>query len=243
MLRAFAIIALTGTGCLAHTGDEGMVVLNNTAITGMTCALMGTSGQAFQTQGMISVFSPSPYVLTPFIQSRITSTGGDDSQRTIELEGARIDLRVAAATVQHPDGTYTSPAITLSDASSHFAELFSGNLPPMGTANVGFGLVPTTAIGEIRTMAGAGPTDRLNATVTASVVIYGTMGGNEIDSNPFQYPVTVCNNCIVNNLGACLGLTTTMVRTGNPCNPFQDGVVDCCTDAGGGFVCPAVATM
>jgi hypothetical protein len=59
--------------------------------------------------------------------------------------------------------------------------------------------------------------------------------------------VTVCNNtqglCVVVDNGVCPFTGTP--RTGNACNIFQDGVVDCCRDATtNNLICPApVATM
>src|SRR5256885_5290539 len=171
MLRVITILALSG--CLAHSGDEGMIVLNNTAITGGSCTLLGTPGQPFQTQGVISSFSPQPYVLTPFMQSKIVVGDPSDPaqvlQRTIQLQGARIDLKVVS-------GTATLPNVK-------FAALFSGDLPPQGTANVGFDLIP---IEDIVAINGALSATSHSVTVVANAVVYGSMGGNEVDSNAFQ---------------------------------------------------------
>ena len=236
MLRAIATIVLASAagGCLASSGDEGMVVLNNTAIIGTTCSLLGTSGQAFQTQGSISALSNSPYILTPFLQSKVTASMDQELQRTIILQGAKIDLTVAAV-------SGTTAAITL--PKTHFTSLFAGDLPPGGSANVAFDLVPVDDIAAVKAAA-ASPADTIDATIQANIVIYGTLGGAEIDANPFQYPVTVCTNCIANLLGGCPQPQGTTVRLGNPCNPFQDGVVDCCQSVGGPLTCPAtVASM
>ena len=73
----------------------------------------------------------------------------------------------------------------------------------------------------------------------AEVVIRGDINGSTITSAPYLYPITVCNDCVVSNLGACPLPSGVDVRTGNGCNPFQDGVVDCCTDADNRLVCPA----
>jgi len=50
--------------------------------------------------------------------------------------------------------------------------------------------------------------------------------------------VTICNDCVLQNIGTC-GMVTPM-GAANPCNPFQDGVLDCCTVMGTSTVqCPA----
>jgi hypothetical protein len=69
--------------------------------------------------------------------------------------------------------------------------------------------------------------------------IFGDFYGEEIESENFTYPVTVCSDCVVGGIfPACPVPATATVRTGNPCNPFQDGIVDCC-DTGAGLLCPA----
>ena len=46
------------------------------------------------------------------------------------------------------------------------------------------------------------------------------------------------NDCVIVDQGTCADFMGT-ARTGNACNPFQDGPVDCCTDDAGALVCPA----
>jgi hypothetical protein len=55
--------------------------------------------------------------------------------------------------------------------------------------------------------------------------------------------VAVCNDCVVNVVGSCVLTPKAFVpRRGNPCNPYQDGALDCCTNESGGLVCPAVGS-
>jgi hypothetical protein len=42
--------------------------------------------------------------------------------------------------------------------------------------------------------------------------------------------------------GACPVPPTSVVRAGNACNPYQDGVIDCCV-ANGETICPAPVSM
>ena len=216
--------ALALGACVSH-GDEGMVVLNNTSVAAATmCSLTGDVSQPFQPSGTISVLSPSGYLVTPLIQSRITAdtTNPDElTQRTIELEGAHVHL-------SFPTGSQT----VTTTAPLDFDALFSANLPPQGTANVAFELVPAQLIHDAANLSGT-----VSVEVVANVTVYGTLGGNRIDATPWQYPVTICSDCIVQNLGACGMVTAT--NKGNPCNPFQDGLVDCCTTGTGALECPA----
>ena len=69
-----------------------------------------------------------------------------------------------------------------------------------------------------------------------SLATFGTLAGSRIDAEPWLYAVQICANCVVFDHGAC-PMTVATLRTGNPCNVFQDGIVDCCEDTGG-LLCP-----
>src|SRR5690349_11768441 len=102
MLRLTTLTAVLALTACAETGDEGMIVLNNTAVTD-TCSLSGAASQPFIAHGQIWAKSPNGYFLTPLIQSRVTSADSvDDTQRTIFLTGANVSLEVKAVTIEKP---------------------------------------------------------------------------------------------------------------------------------------------
>ncbi len=233
-MRLVSILAFVGfaSGCADH-GAEGMFVLNNTAPpAGTVCTLTGEATQPFTSAGTVSYFATqlgTGYILTPLIKSRITTTNDSQiNERTIHLEGANITLK------KQPSGP-----------SQSFTALFAGSLLPGATTNVSFELIPIdkiTALGD--------PSQ--NTLVTADVEIYGTMGGGNISAEPFQYPVTIVaeGKGVVFGLGnggsvpptACTAATS-VARTGNACNPAQDGAVDCCKRSDGELLCPAIPEM
>ena len=240
MLRAAALITsmLAITACVADSGGEGFIIVNNTAVQGTQCLLLGTQGQPFKAHGEISTLSSAGYLFTPLFQSNITATSTQEVQRTLMFNGANVELTVEALTIQHADGTFDKPPVpVLQGTDGKFQALFSGSLTPGGTANAAFEIVPVTTIASIVQASGAAATDHMSAEVKAIIKPFGTMGGDRVDGTPFQYPVTVCNDCVVVNRGACP--VTGTVRTGDPCQPFEDSVVDCCTDASNNLVCPA----
>jgi hypothetical protein len=200
-MRRVPVLALLLFGC-AKNGAEGMVILANTAPTGSTCVFTGDPSQPAFSSGQISAESPDAYLLTPLIESRITAAGsGDSVDRSILLNGANITL------------TATQDGANVSLAESLFSTPVSGTIPPGGTINVAFPIIPVDVLSAFE-----------NATtqteVVANVTVFGTEGGD---------------------LGTCVGLTST-VNLGNPCNPFQDGIVDCCEDAiTKDLICPAVS--
>lgn len=237
MLRLAALTLALGASLVAcvDTGDEGIYVLNNTAIAGDSCALTGSPDQAQVGHGRINVYSPVAYVMTPLIQSRIQSAQNvDDISKTVQLRGADIYLTLKAVSIQRGGNFMTSNP---EKAYPGFGVLFSGAVPPGGSVNAFVDLIPPGTLRTIAADSGADlNTDSLNAEVLAQVVIKGDLGGDTVESQPFYYPVTVCNDCVIVNRGACP--MTTAPRTGNACNPFQDGDVDCCVDASNNLICP-----
>ncbi len=242
MLRLASLTAVLALSACANQGDEGFSVLNNTAVT-TTCQFSGDPGQPFIAHGEIYSKSPQGYLLTPLIQSRVSSSGAgsgaavDPSTRTIYLKAANIDLEVKAATVEHADGTFSNPTVTIPENLAKQSALFSAALLPAGSTNISFELIPTQTLRAIEQAVAPSATDRMRVEVLATVTVVGDLNGDDLSAQPFTYPVTVCNDCIVHNVGACP--TTITPRTGNACNPYQDGDIDCCT-MDGSLVCPAI---
>jgi len=241
MLRAaaLALSTLAFAGCVADSGGEGFVILSNEFVMpGQTaCTVTATATGPFVSHGMISTESQSGYVFTPVLESNITAVAGDELTRTITLQGANIELTVAAMTIGHADGTFTkATAPTLMGTDGKFQSQFAGSLPPNeGISGMIFDIVPVTTISAIKTAAGLGAGDSVDAEVTAVIKPFGERGGSRVDGKKFKYAVSVCSNCVVNDIGAC---PVAAFNKGNPCNVFQDGIVDCCESANG-LLCPA----
>jgi hypothetical protein len=240
MLRLAALVPLTLVACV-DSGDEGIFVLNNTAVSGDSCALTGSPSQAMVGHGIISVYSPVAYVMTPLVQSRIKSQENvDDITKTVQLRGADIKLTIKAVSIERDGNFMVSQPETVLPG---FQVLFSGALTPGGSVNAFVDLIPPGTIRQIAQMSGADLNiDSLNSEVLAEVVINGDLNGGSVESQPFFYPVTICNDCVIVNNGAC-PMNVTAPRTGNACNPYQDGVVDCCVDASSNLICPGTTQM
>ena len=237
MLRLAALIPLALVACV-DSGDEGLYVVNNSAVTGTSCVLNGSPTQPQLGHGLIHVNSTLPYVMTPLLQSRIaTAENVDEVSKTIQLRGADVTLTLKAVSIER-DGqfTTTNPETQL----TQFSTLFSGSVAPGASVNAFVDIIPPETIRSVVAMSGANvETDSLNAEVLASVVVKGEINDDGIESQPYLYPVTICNDCVFINRGLCTDFTGA-ASTGNACNPYQDGVVDCCTHSMTGYTCPAV---
>lgn len=224
MLRRLTIlVALVGACAAQNNSDNPMIVLNNSAVIAgaLACQFTGDINQPFISHGEINSKSPNPYIINPLIESRITAVTGQESQRTIQVQGADVSLSVAG-------GGVTLPMASFQVLASAFIA------PNNGTTNVSFDLVPLADLMAIDAALGtaSGSTE-----VVANITIKGSLGGDTVHSEPFSYGVTVCNSCVVDVIGAC-PVMGAQISLGNICNPFQDGIVDCCTK-NGTTICPA----
>ncbi|HMF39115.1 MAG TPA: hypothetical protein VKQ32_00410 [Polyangia bacterium] len=76
--------------------------------------------------------------------------------------------------------------------------------------------------------------------VNIRVRIFGNTKSQSMESDPFDYPVYVCNGCLVASDLAC-PVSGAPALTGNACNIAQDDRVDCCS-LNGNLICPAIAS-
>lgn len=234
MHRTFITVALAASlgACTAGNGDEAILVTKNVT-PGDGCTFVSATSEASQAHGTISAFSDSSYRLHPQMQSRVSGVQGMDEQRTIITKGAHVDI------------TFADPAEKVGDNSLlHYDSLFSAPVYPNGGITDGaFDAVPLDLIKAIKAAKGTTP---FRVELIVKSVVYGDMSGSDVTSQEFQYPVTVCSDCVVNILPAACPATMELANPGNSCNPYQDGTVDCCMtdETPAKLLCPApVVTM
>ncbi len=220
MRRASVLTFVTLIGCADH-GAEGMFILNNTAPpTGTVCTLTSDVTQPYTTHGVIYAGSPQPYLLTPLIQSRLQSPVGQELVHTIHLEGADIILSAADST-----GTLAEVA--------RYTSLFCRKPWPACHREC-------IVLADLDRHTPVDPGHRDGHRVEREHHGVRYRGGGRIDAQPFDYPVTACvetnGACVVKDHGPC-PLVSSTTNLGDPCNVFQDGVVDCC-ESGTSLVCP-----
>lgn len=233
---ALLVLAVTAPACTANGGDESILVLKNVA-PGDNCTVSPAETETGVSRGALDVQFKTGYAFFAQVKSRITASNaivGEVDQRTIVTRGANVDLTF-------PDATVFSAA-EIADLNSknllHFMSPFSVPLPPNDAiVDVEFDLLLPQLVAAIAAKGVA------MTTVQATFKVVGDLSGGNVSSQPFSYSVLVVSQGFRRNQGPCAMLSTSFVpKVGNSCNPGQDGVVDCCTDPSGGFVCPAVGT-
>ena len=227
MQRASILISLglALTACAANEGDEGIFVSKNVA-PGTGCTFAASANEPFHTHGTVSSFSGG-YRIFPQMVSKITATEGNVQQRTIQVRGARVDIETTDAALS---GIATD--------ARHFESRFSAPIAPNG------GITDAEFIGisqdYLKAAAAIKGTGSWESEVIVHAVVYGDLAGSEVTSQNWEFPVTICNDCVVNVLGACPLVAGTQVTDGRgECSMFQDGYVECCSLASGQLQCPA----
>lgn len=135
----------------------------------------------------------------------------DTRERLIVIEGANVS-------VANEDGTAV--------ANGDFSTRFATSVAPGGTAGLAFEITPS---------------EMAKGRYLSTVVVFGTLEGSSIESEPFTYPIEVVDFADRPfNLGPCSALDEGYQGTffGTACSPYQDGGIECCTD-GIELVCPA----
>jgi hypothetical protein len=234
---ALASLLFPVFGCLAAdgAGDEAIYVVKALAATD-DCSFTASTDAPFIGHGIITVFSPSPYLIHPQLKSRITTTTASEQDlKTIQIRGARVNLDFKDSAIGN----------LVDDENKRFQTLFTAPLAPNAgsVTNTSFELIPEGALASIAASAGA---DGVETEVVGKLVVFGDLAGEEVTSQEFQFPVTICSNCVTAAFGLAAYPTCPVMaagRQGNACNPFQDGVVDCCVDSNNDVVCPAPVSL
>jgi len=229
---ALAAAATSSAGC-AENGDEVLLILQN-QFPGEGCEISGEEDTLVQDDGTLDLIGRSGYLFTPLVKNTAPGETGTEAQRRVFITGARVDIRFADVTLfseaelqQYQDAGLTRFEVPLAGSVS----------PNGGTLALSFNIIQAAFA---RVLSDKVTGDR-EALVLADVRVLGTLGGGDIESQKFTFAVNVCSGCLITSFGACTQFPAgVMPRTGNPCNPFQDSPVDCCTLADGATeVCPA----
>lgn len=236
-----AVVALVG-GCVADSGDGGILVLRNVVADTM-CATLGNATEASRDHGSLDLLLGSGYLFIAQMKSRITALTGQEDQRTIITSGANVD-------VAFPGSTLFSDAELAelkASALTHFKSPFSQAIFPNGGLSDGFFTIIPAELAR-RVGQKGGMSRQFHVEAVATFTIEGDMSGERVTSQPFSYAVTLGNEVTVNVLGTCPRPSATMLRTGYACNPAQDGLIDCCGSrvdgviVAGSLACPATVS-
>jgi len=182
----------------------------------------------------------SAYFVFPLIENNLpASSSGSLDPNEIQLSGFQVDIKwidaLPAATIQKVFSDNAGGALV------HYQIPWSGGIASGGgQLSAAVAAFPVGLAQQLAAAGGIGADPSL--TVELQIQALGTTNsGTSMQSDPFKFPVQVCNGCLVANVAPC-PFTAAPSNPGNSCNPAQDLLVDCCTD-NGALVCPATVAL
>jgi hypothetical protein len=204
------------------------------------CMIPPGTGMDYRGFGRLDVTNPIPgsdlvnvgYVFAPAVVNGAVVSSGMPNVHTLLLGGADVELR--------SDGSTMSTSLVgalngrnLANRTQHF----SGAIPAGATAGVGYPLIDAEQTSAISDVIDQGQ----DIQIIAHTSIFGKIDGGDRTSDPFDFPISVCKGCLIEDLGPCSALSkTATIHKGGQCNPLQDSLLSCCTTDAGGAQCPAV---
>jgi hypothetical protein len=238
----FVVAAGLIMAACVDNGDSTVVILQN-QVPGEACTVSGSETDTFISAGVIDARSTSGYVFTPLVKNFATAEAGQERLRIAFVEGARVEITF----LQDPDLFTETQLTAFREAGlTRFEVPMTGPIDPEGTSSFVFEIVPPELLAQIAEKLPFTDNgfDRTSTLLQVAIRLVGSLGDDSFESQLYRYPVDVCVDCLINDLGACNALATSFVptNTGGACNTAQDYTVDCCSDDTG-LVCPAVGTM
>lgn len=179
-----------------------------------------------------------PYYVFPLVRNRLPSvqTAGDIERNAVSLTAIRVDIQappgVDAAWPEGCPGTFDAPASVMIVPDQTNAIVVQAFLP-----------CHTRRLREL-IAASAFPADGSQPVFfTLDLRAVASHNGDTVQSDPFQFQVTVCAGCLQSMFPltpACIDAPKPNPLPGNVCNIAQDGPqVLCCIDTKGALVCPS----
>jgi len=231
--------ALMGGACGGPSGN--FYVLQN-QVAGPGCTIPASAGGLYVGQGTLDVRasagSGTGYLLFPLLKNDLPGEGmGGVEPNRIALDGFDIDLRMMDGPPEAMEYFATLAADPVTAALLRYREPWSGSVDPGGGTTAAITVAfPAEAARLLRASNTLG--DGGGARVEVQVRATGRTLSGSLRSDPFKYPVRICDGCLINSISACPARAP--VLQGGVCNPGQDAPVDCCTE-GADLICPATS--
>ena len=201
-------------------------------------------GEGHLDVSLVGAGASSAYWIFPLVVNNLPgSTSGGPDGNEIDVHSFAVDIGPS------PHGSMPANVQALfdkinSDPSLPDYALLHYSLPWAVTIKSGGGKAATAVNGFPVALAqqvlatgdvGVSATSML---VNVRVRVFGSTNTQDIESDPFDYPIYVCNGCLVANVLPC-PYTLPPANPGNECNIAQDSYVDCCS-FNGELICPPI---
>lgn len=229
-----ALGALLGPGCAEN--ESSLFVRGAMLVPTDTCEVSADASATLIFRGVLDLAFTTEYRAALLVGNQMIRRG---NAATLRTETARVTVQTADVRVLDAAGNelgaFSAPA--------------SGFVDPASGAEPGYGVVSVVMVDSgsaAGAVGGANGGSSAPVEVTANVIVRGTtLGGEEIATGEWQFPIDVCRGCLVFFPGEAddplLPGTDCTIRDDAPshCRVGLDSPVDCRVCAGSNAVCNA----
>lgn len=230
-------LVVAASSCVENKGTlyvQG-VMLAPVAQAGMACTYDPQPTAPLQLyEGVLDIAFSNTYAPVLLMANEMVQRG---SSTLLRVETSKIQLQGATVRLTDATGAQMSSFTALSGG---YVDASNGTTPGYGAFSITV-IDPATVEGILRpalTNADVRIQRTMSKRVIAYVKPYGqTLGGLHVEAGEFQWPVQVCNGCLVSfpveaeDLGQarpnCLNAGSGSAQVAHPCSLGQDQIVDC----------------
>ena len=196
------------------------------AVTNGACVYQSDAQAGLLLAGKLDIAARSDYSAPIIVRSQLQSRVNRDTNRT---EPNRFVVEGTITRVTFPSGEVVDE---FSSFASRVIDPDPGQQP--GSGVVSALLISPNTLAEVIKRRGAFDTRRKEVAVIANVKVFGrTLGGVEIESAEFPFPISICRGCGINfacaspTLGCAGAIDSTTEGCATPCNVGQDQPYPC----------------
>ncbi len=243
-LAIFSLVFVSGLAACGRVPGQFEVLQNQVPNAGCTIDTNETvyRGTGYLDVSLVGAGSLSAYWVFPLVVNNLPgAAAGSPDGNEIDVHSFAVDIGPSKygslpANVQALFDRINGDKSAADYALLHYSLPWSVTIKSGGgkaaTAVNGF---PVALAQQVRATGDVGisPTSMV---VNVRTRIFGSTNTQDIESDPFDFPVYVCNGCLVGDVLPC-PYTAKPANPGNDCNIAQDAVVDCCS-FNGELMCP-----
>ena len=175
-------------GCA--TNDSSMFVVGVIDIDQSTCIAKPDTTAAMLAAGVLDTAFKQDYTAFLLVGNQLTQQGSREQLRTetsrVELRGAEVTLTTLAGNDIKITQNGKSTTAHFSTVGTGFVDAAAGDAPSYAAMSVN--LIPAAVVAS-----GALP-----GQVLAKIRVFGdTLGGKAVTSSELDFPITICNGCLV----------------------------------------------
>ncbi|MBI4509724.1 MAG: hypothetical protein HY698_08800 [Deltaproteobacteria bacterium] len=170
-------------GCTEQNGS--LVILQNQPFGEENCEVSGTRSDVYVPFGMLDLDAQLPYLIRPLLMNGAVAVEGQLALHYAFLKGADIQL------LPGPQQTSIDLINSLKTEAVR-TQRFSGSVSPNGgTAATIFPAIDADQAVVLATRVPVGSF----VSVVARITVFADMDGGEIATEPFDFPITLCQDC------------------------------------------------